>query len=51
MQMTALDVLREFVTDIEAVYGENLSRSLVDDWPDLHATYEKAKAVIAAETH
>jgi hypothetical protein len=41
-----LELLNEFVADIEAAYyGEDSERSLADDWPDLHATYEKAKAL------
>lgn len=36
------DVVKEFIQDVEVV-GEV---HIVKDWPDLYATYQKAKALI-----
>ena len=46
--ITAEGVLAEFVADIEAAYppGTSAEPDLNDDWPDLGATYRKAKAVL-----
>lgn len=42
---SAVDVLREFVRDVEAVGIE----SVEDEWPDILVTYRKAKRVLKAE--
>ena len=39
---TALDVLQELVSDVDAVYSW-VNR----EWPDVMVTYEKAKAILA----
>ena len=46
-----LNVLVEFVTDIEAAYGTDMDEitytlSVVEGWPDLAETYRKARALI-----
>jgi hypothetical protein len=46
-RLSALDVLREFVTDIEDVYGTNGALDLIREWEDLHITYQHAKEVLA----
>jgi hypothetical protein len=43
--MAPVDVVREFVTDIEAVHGKG-ALALKDEWPDLHLTYEKATKLL-----
>ena len=48
------DVLREFVEDMKAAYGtgesDELDRmGLMNDWPDLLVTYDKALAVLERE--
>jgi len=50
LQQRALEmqeVLQEFVADIEAAYppGTSAAADLAKEWPDLGATYRKAKAV------
>jgi hypothetical protein len=44
--MDAINVLEEFVDDVEAVHGEGWSTGRLD-WPDLVVTYHHAKAVLA----
>lgn len=46
---TAEELVREFIRDIEAAHGEGAGE-LAKDWPDLHATYEAAKATFPAPT-
>jgi hypothetical protein len=43
----ALEVLREFVRDIQDVYPGEEALGLIDEWPDLHVTYEHARRVLA----
>lgn len=48
----ALDVLREFVCDVELPYGGDgpVDQSeLTDTWPDLVETYKRAKAVLVQQ--
>jgi hypothetical protein len=45
---TATEIIKEFVDDIEAAYGETDVR-FKEDWPDLVVTYGKAKKFLAAE--
>lgn len=44
--MTALDVLKEFIEDVERAYPSDIRDELADEWPDLLATYEMAKAFV-----
>ena len=51
---TAHDILREFVEDIHTVYGRHdgkpdaLDEELLD-WPDLVATYRKARSLLGRD--
>ena len=42
----ATQILREFVQDVETAYGELDGGVSIDDWPDLFATYQKAKSFL-----
>jgi len=42
----ALAILREFCEDVQVTGPDNLEQ----DWPDLHATYQKAQALLGVET-
>ena len=42
----AVKILREFVTDVEAAYKDCDGKVRTDDWPDLFATYQKARAFL-----
>jgi hypothetical protein len=46
MEKSAIEVLREFVSDVEAVGVLQTAR----DWPDIVITYRKAKAVLQPES-
>ncbi len=46
MESKAIEVLREFVADIEAVGVKQTA----EDWPDLVITYRKAKKALAEES-
>ena len=49
---TAHDILREFVDDVRIVYGrdgDSLDEELLD-WPDLVATYHKARALLGRDS-
>ena len=42
-----IDVLREFVEDVKAVFGNDIAKtSLHIDWPDLEVTYHNAVKVL-----
>ena len=43
---SATDILREFVADVEAAYKDLDGEVHIDDWQDLYATYQKAKAFL-----
>lgn len=49
---TALEVVRQFVSDINAAYGnqgqdfEEITTSLADEWPDLAETYIDAVTLL-----
>jgi len=46
----AMDVVQEFVTDCEAVYGVDCFNDdeFEGEWPDLAVTYRKAKEMLLA---
>lgn len=45
-----MDVVKEFVADIEMAYSTEQNRlELIDEWPDLLVTYAKAKVVLLAD--
>ena len=41
-----LRVLDEFVSDVEAVEGDDLHESVAQTWPDLWVTYQKARQLV-----
>ena len=42
----ALWVLDEFVTDVEAIEGDDLHDSVKDSWPDIYVTFLKARKLV-----
>ena len=49
INVAAVEVLREFVTYIEAAYFDPASMTeFAEEWPDLYITYEKAQEVLLA---
>ena len=49
INVAAVEVLREFVNDIEAAHFDPASMTeFAEEWPDLYITYEKAQEVLLA---